>query len=107
MKEVAEKLKMKSTEAAARWCIDKNIGIMTLGKKKVVSEFEFMLSFEKPLIDILKLKWGDNWFPYYEVYKNEDVKMYYDLKMNNHVSVRTTSTFNPDVFLNEIGYGLS
>lgn len=107
MKEVAEKLKMKSVEAAARWCIDKNIGIMTLGKKKVVSEFEFRLSFEKPLIDILKREWGDNWFAYYEVYKNEDVKMYYELKMNINNLVRTPSTFNPDSFFSEIGYGKS
>ena len=53
MKEVAEKLKMKSVDAAARWCIVNNIEMMTLGNKRVVSEFDFRLSFEKPIIEML------------------------------------------------------
>ncbi|WP_318350572.1 aldo-keto reductase family protein [Aquipluma nitroreducens] len=107
MKEVAEKLKMKSADTAARWCIDRNIEIMSLGNKRVVSEFDFKLSFEKPLIDVLKRKYGESWPMYYEVYKSEDVTKYYELEKDSNVMDYKSSTFNPDTFLNEIGYGKS
>lgn len=107
MKAVAEKLKMKSVDTAARWCIDRNIELMILGNKRVVSEFDFRLSFEKPLIDILKRKYGENWRMYYEVYESEDVTKYYELEKDSDVMDYKASTFNPDTFLNEIGYGKS
>lgn len=107
MKEVAERLKMKSADAATKWCINHEVEMMTLGNKRVVLEFAFMLSFEKPLIDSLKREYGDNWAVYYEVYKSGDVKRYYELKMNIGVITQKPSAFNPDAFLNDIGYGKS
>jgi hypothetical protein len=107
MKEVAEKLKMKSADAAARWCIDKNIEMMMLGNKRVVSEFDFRVSFEKPIIDMLKKKYDDNWVNYYEVYKSEDVIQYYELEKSNNIKDSKQSVFNPGEFLKNIGYGKS
>jgi hypothetical protein len=107
MKEVSDKLKMKSVDAAARWCIDRNIEIMSLGNKRVVSEFEFLLSFEKPMIDLLKRKYGDKWPMFYEVYKNQDMAEYYKLEKNLEVVNHQATIFCTDDFFNEIGYGKS
>lgn len=107
MKEVAEKLKMKSVDAAARWCIDQNIQMMSLGNKRVVAEFDFRMSFEKPMIDMLKRKYGDDWVLYYVVYKNEDVMKYFELENTCEVRDNRPGTYNPESFLNDIGYGKS
>lgn len=107
MKEVSDKLKMKSVDAAARWCIDKNIEIMSLGNKRVVSEFEFTLCFEKPMIDKLKREYGDQWPMFYKVYQNEDVAGYYELEKNCKAVNHQATIFSTDDFFNEIGYGKS
>ena len=107
MKEVAERLKMKSVDAAARWCLSKNISIMILGNKRVVSEFEFRLSYDLPTIDMLKKKYGEEWLDYYEVYKNEDFQRYHELKQGGTNPVQRQSGFNAENFLNDLGYGKS
>lgn len=107
MKEVAEKLKKKSVDAAARWCLTNNIAIMTLGNKRVVSEFEFNLSFEQPLIEMLKRKHGDGWATYYEVYQNNDVIKYFNTASSRPFDTHKTKRFDADSFLNDLGYGKS
>ena len=107
MKEVAEKLKMKSVDAAARWCLTNNIWIMMLGNKRVVSEFEFRMAFEDETIKMLKQKYGNDWQVYYEVNKNDDVKRYNELKADNTCAIQRISGFDADAFLKEIRYGKS
>jgi len=107
MKEVAEKLKMKSVDTAARWCLSKNISILTLGNKRVVSEFDFRLAYEKPLIETLKQKYGEDWAAYYELYMNNDIKRYNELITGNSAVTTRKNGFNADNFLNDLGYGKS
>ena len=107
MKEVAEKLKMKSVDAAARWCLTQNIAIMMLGNKRVVSEFEFRLSYDKPTIDMLKIEHGDDWPTYYEVYQNNDVLKYVNMESSRPVDTHKTKRFDTDSFLKDLGYGKS
>ena len=107
MKEVAKKLKMKSVDAAARRCQQKGIQLMTLGNKRVVSEFEFRLYYEKPIIDKLKQEHGDDWATYYEVYQNNDVIKHFNMRESRPADVRKTKRFDADSFLNDLGYGKS
>ena len=102
MKEVAEKLKRKSVDAAARWCLSNNIWIMMLGNKSVVSEFEFRMAFENETIKMLKKKYGNDWEVYYEVNKNDDVKRYNELKADSTCATKRKSSFDADAFLNKI-----
>ena len=80
---------------------------MTLGNKRVVSEFDFRVSFEKPIIEMLKRKYDDNWSAYYEVYKNEDVMKYFELDNTDDIKDKKPTSYNPDSFLMDIGYGKS
>ncbi len=107
MKEVAEKLKMKSVDAAARRCFNEGIHIMTLGNKRVVSEFEFRLYYDKQIIDKLKAEYGDDWLLYYEAYRNDDYKRYYELIDGSGGVTHQKSGYNADSFLNQLGYGQS
>ncbi|PKP35379.1 MAG: hypothetical protein CVU00_02555 [Bacteroidetes bacterium HGW-Bacteroidetes-17] len=107
IKDVAEKLKLKSVDSAARWCSKQKIEILFLGNRRVVPEFAFILAYEQPLINQLKFKYGNNWFAYYEAYKNQDVKMYSELEKKNMPMVFKPSRFDADAFLNDIKYGKS
>lgn len=98
---------MKSVDAAARRCFNEGIHIMTLGNKRVVSEFEFRLYYDKPTIDMLKGEHGDAWPLFYEAYRKDDVNRYYELKQGGISPVRQKSGFNADDFLNDLGYGKS
>lgn len=107
LKEVAEKLKFKSVDSAARWCSNQEVDILFLSNKRVVPEFAFTLAYEQPLIDQFKLKYGDNWFAYYEVFKNQDMKTYAELEKKTKSNVGKPTVFNTDNFLNDIGYAKS
>lgn len=107
IKEVAEKLKFKSVDSAARWCTNQEVDILFLSNKRVVPEFAFTLAYEQPLINQLKLKHGDNWLAYYEVYKNQDIKTYVELERKTKPSNGKPTVFNTDNFLNDIGYAKS
>ena len=104
MKEVAKKLKMKTDDAAARWCLNNNIDIITLGNKRVVSEYDFKLAYEQPMIDILKKKYKKKWVNYSEAYNSGDVRKFYELKENIVLNKEEPVEFNPNTFLNDIGY---
>ena len=107
MKEVAEKLKLKSGDAAARWCSKQKIDTIIFGNKRVVPEFAFILAYEQPLIEQLKQKYGPDWYAYYEAYQNQDVQMINELEKNKKPNVLTRSKFDADTFFNKIGYGKS
>ena len=107
MKEVAERLKLKSPDAALRWCLNNKIDTQILGNKRVVSEFAFTLAYEQPLIDQLKQKLGNRWPDYYEVYKNGDIKKYYELENSKNTTTTKPTGFDAEGFLKEIGYGKS
>jgi hypothetical protein len=66
LQEVAEKLKLKRTDTAVRWCINNGVHMFKLLNKNVVDEYEFRLAYEQPLIDRLKMKYKDKWVEYYK-----------------------------------------
>ena len=103
MKEVAKKLKMKSPDSAAGWCIENAVTIMTIGKKRVVSEFDFRVAIERPLILELKQKYGNKWPDYYELHKSGDVKKFYELEMNGNTAAQKPNSFDAEPFFKEIG----
>lgn len=107
LREVAEKLKFKSVDSAARWCSNQKIDLIFLGNKRVVPEFAFILAHEQPLIDQLKLKYGENWYAYYEAFKSQDIKSYTELEMKIKPSVAKPTVFNTNKFLDDIGYEAS
>ena len=104
LKEVAKKLRLKSIDSAVRWCLKHDVDIIFLGNKRVVPEFAFKLAYEQPLIDQFKLKYGDSWFSYYEAYKNQNIKTCMELKNKTKDKIVSSTAFNTDNFLNEIGY---
>lgn len=107
LREVADKLKFKSVDTAARWCSKQNVDILFLSNKRVVPEFAFTLAYEQPLINQLKLKYGDNWFDYYEVFKNQDMKTYAELEKKTKPNIGKPTVFNTNKFLDDIGYAKS
>ncbi len=102
--EVAEKLKISTKDAAARWCLDHGIKIFSLLNKNVVIEYEFRKAFEEPIIEHLKHLYKDKWLDYYKAYDSEDITNYFLLEINTESDKSTIVHFNPNKFLKEIGY---
>lgn len=107
LREVADKLKYKSVDSAARWCSNQKIDLILFGNKRLVPEFAFTLAYEQPLINQLKLKHGDNWYAYYEAFKNQDIKSYTELAKNTKPNDCKPTVFNTNKFLDDIGYEAS
>lgn len=107
LREVADKLKYKSVDTAARWCSNQKIDLIFLGNKRAVPEFAFTLAYEQPLINQLKLKYGKNWFAYYEVFKSHDIKTYVELEKKTTPNDCKPTVFNTNKFLDDIGYEAS
>ena len=102
---MAEKLKLKSTDAAVRWCNNKDIDMIMPLNKWLVPEYAFILALDEKLIDHLKEKYGIKWVDYYDAYKNDDLKRLYELKNGNKNQKSQTNGFNPNNLFNRIGYG--
>ncbi len=107
LQEVAEKLKLKKTDTAVRWCIDNGVQMFKLLNKNVVDEYEFRLAYEKPLIDRLKMKYKDKWVEYYKAYNSEELTNFYALERSKNEVDVTGVSFDPNKFLTEIGLGKS
>ena len=107
MDEVKARLKMKTTDAAARWCLANNVSILKIGKKNVVVEYEFKLVHELPIITRLQTIYGDRWQKYYAAYNSEDVVSYYTLAKVEERHEPQVEAFNANNFLKHINYGKS
>ena len=107
MDEAKTKLKMKSTDAAAKWCWANKVEIHKISKRNVVVEYEFRLAIEKPIVDRLKERHGEKWREYYDAYDSENLLNFYALEKNPERGEATTTEFNPDNFLSLISYGKS
>ena len=105
MDEVRAKLKMKTTDAAARWCLANDVSILKIGNKNVVVEYEFRLILEKPVIDRLKAIHGDSWRKFYAAYDSENVLNFFELENTTEGDVAPTVAYNPNNFLTQIDYG--
>ena len=107
MDEVRAKLKMKSTDAAVRWCLVNNVARLKSSNKNVVVEYEFRLAFEKPIIAHLIEKYGEKWREYYDAYDSENVLNFYALEQIPERDKTEMGVFNPDNFLKLVEYGKS
>ena len=84
MKEVAERLKLKSTDAAVRWCHKKDIDMIKPINKWMVPEMALTLAFDEEMINQLKKKYGSRWSDFYDAYKNNDLKRLDELIIGRH-----------------------
>jgi len=107
MDEVRANLKMKSIDAAARWCLANKVNILKSGNRNVVIEYEFKIAFEKPIIERLKSIYGSRWEEYYAAYDSENVLNYFKLEKAAEHCESGVGTFDATNFLKQIGYGKS
>ena len=103
MEQVKAKLHLETSEAAARWCISHGIMLRKEGKLNVVDRYDFEIVFQKPLIDMLKKRYGNKWQKYYQAYNSEDVSNFYAIQ-DEPEDVCININYNPKTFLKEIGY---
>lgn len=107
MKDIAERLKLKSTDAALRWCKSKDIDMMKRLNKWMVPESALILALDEEFIDQLKEKYGIRWIDYYDAYKTGDLKRLHELKNAGQNQKESTNGFYSNKLLKRINYGKS
>lgn len=98
---------MKTTDAAARWCLANKVSILKIGKKNVVVEYEFRLVHELPIIARLQAMYGDKWQEYYAAYDSENIVSYYTLAKVEEHHESQVEVFSANNFLKLIDFGKS
>lgn len=59
--------------AARKWCNKNNVFIMKHGKSEFVYETDFKVVWERPFINKLKTRFGDNWKSVYKLYSDGNI----------------------------------
>ena len=101
MQQVADRLNVKSTDTAVRWCYKNKLAIFNIAGKNQVAEYDFKLAYEKPLVDSLKNRYKDKWQEVYAAYASEDIR---EFEKATSTKIAPSQAFDFEQFRNRIGY---
>jgi hypothetical protein len=92
-----------SIRAIRNWCLKNDVLIMHKGTKaECVSEMEFEMAFNKPLIDKLKKKFGKGWESVYKLHKSGSIEALAELNNAATTSKYFISPKNKNKILSEL-----
>jgi len=89
--EVADLLRKKE-RAAKSWCLKNRVEIFKDGTRPFVVKAMFDTAYDKPLINSLTKKHGDNWEQHYQLIKDD---RYYSLLGQSQASDLTRTRYQP------------
>ena len=70
---IARLINRKDIRTVKKWCKQNHLKIQKDSSGEFLYKNDFDLAFDMPLINELKLKYGDNWEDYYHAYKNDEL----------------------------------
>jgi hypothetical protein len=85
-------LKYKDDRSIIKWCEDNDVLIIDQGASTFVFEAEFLETIERPFINKLKARFGEDWESVYKLYKDGNIPA---LNILNTSSVTISSTYAP------------
>jgi len=77
-------LSVKSSEAVRKWCQENDVTIYSEHNRRFMCRVEFMTELQRPFMQSLKLKYGNNWKEVYQVMQTNDpaeLHEFYDRKI--------------------------
>lgn len=89
MPEAKMLLSVKSSETVRKWCLDNDVTIYSEHNRRFMCRIEFMTALEKPFIESLKMKYGDEWRKAYQVMGTNDPAEVYEF--HDHKRERKTA----------------
>ncbi len=87
-----ELLGYSDLRAVRKWCEQNNVLIIKQGKCEFVIEVNFNEAYEKPFINTLKKKFGDEWETVYRLYKDGNIPALNTLKEIKKPRIESTFT---------------
>lgn len=90
IEELLEPLGLTDIRSVRAWCDKNDVLIIKQAKNEFVIESEFILAYERPCINNLKKKFGDDWEQVYKLYKEGNIPALYTLSQ---------STTTPQLFV--------
>lgn len=88
LREITKQINRKDVRTTKKWCKENHIKIHKDSSGEFAYQNDFDLAYDMPLINELKLKYGDNWQDYYHAYNKDE--LYKMLDLNQSRSKGTT-----------------
>ena len=82
-------LSVSSNESVVKWCNDNDVNVYSERNRRFMSRIEFITALEKPFIQSLKIKYGNDWEKVYQVMGTNDPAEVYEFQ--NHKTERKTA----------------
>ena len=93
IEELKEKLNYSDLRPIRNWCQTNDVLIIKHGKLEFVFEVNFKEAYEKPFINKLKSKFGDEWESVYRLYSEGNVPA---LNMLQHATSSNHKVYRPE-----------
>jgi len=76
MPDVLLKINKKDIRSAIKWCEDNYVNIFSDKSGKFIIQSEFDLAYNRPIIELYKKRYGDQWLKVYNLSKENNLHLF-------------------------------
>ena len=73
LQDVLPKINKKDIRSAIKWCEDNYVNVFSDKSGKFIIQSEFDLAYNRPIIELYKKKYGDQWLKVYNLSKENNL----------------------------------
>jgi hypothetical protein len=73
--DVLSKINKKDIRTAVRWCEENDVNVFSDISGKFIIRSEFELAYNRPIIELYKKKYGDEWLKVYSLCKENNLHL--------------------------------
>jgi len=89
--DVLLKINKKDVRSAIKWCEDNYVNVFSDSSGKFIIKSEFDLAYNRPIIELYKKKYGDQWLKVYNLSKENNLHL---LESSDNSS-RSNNSYKP------------
>lgn len=75
LQDLLGKINKKDIRTAKKWCDDNDVNVFTDKSGKFVIRSEFDLAYNRPIIEMFKKRYGNNWLKVYDLAKENNLHL--------------------------------
>ena len=89
--DVLSKINKKDIRTAVRWCEENDVNVFSDTSGKFIIRSEFELAYNRPIIEVYKKKYGDQWLKVFNLSKENNLHI---LESSDNSS-KSTNSYKP------------
>lgn len=89
--DVLSKINKKDIRTAVRWCEENDVNVFSDTSGKFIIRSEFELAYNRPIIEVYKKKYGDQWLKVFNLSKENNLQI---LESSDNSS-KSTNSYKP------------